>query len=343
MARAAQIAVDECNEAGGIGGAPVTSEVVDDRGDPARGVEVAESLSARPEVAAVVGHYNSDVTLETSLVYADADLPMVTPIVSNPALTERGLGNVFRFTNRDDVTAGAIAGYLRTELGKSRAMVVETTTTYGTSMAGEFARAFTEAGGEVPGRYPVAEGRRDFAALVGGLPPGFDVLFYGGSFEGAAVLDALRSAGLDQLFAAGDGCWDRQGFLEPAGASAEAGEGVLVLAASPELGRVGGSAEFARRYTAQHGPIGNYAVNSYDATRLLLAALATAYTQTPRPSRRDVIAALQRAEFDGIAYPQPAEWDERGDNLAAGTFLNTVQDGRFRQVAAYSHRGERTQ
>jgi branched-chain amino acid transport system substrate-binding protein len=354
MAQAARLAVEEHNasERAGVAGS-VVADVLDDAGDPRTGTALAADLCSRPEVLGVVGHYNSDVTLATAPVYAQAGLPMITPIVSNPALTERGWRGVFRLTNRDDATARAIAGYLRSRLGKRAAVVAQTPTTYGASMAEQFVAAFTGAGGEVVGRYPVAEGERDFADLVAGLPDGFDVAFYGGSFEGAGLLRAVRAAGLGQLFATGDGCWDVSGFLEPAGSAAEAGEGVLVLAASPQIGQVPGSAEFADRYAARYGPIGNYAVNSYDATRALLAALTDAaltdaaladavrddagLTEVDgggrRPGRAGVMAALGRLEFDGIAYPRPTRWDDHGDNLATATYLNVVAGGRYQQIA----------
>jgi branched-chain amino acid transport system substrate-binding protein len=54
-------------------------------------------------------------------------------------------------------------------------------------------------------------------------------------------------------------------FLRPAGGSINLAEGVVVLSATPEVGRVPGSDSFARRYARRHGAIGNYAVNAYDA------------------------------------------------------------------------------
>jgi hypothetical protein len=35
-----------------------------------------------------------------------------------------------------------------------------------------------------------------------------------GSFEGAFLLRAMREAGVTQLFASGDGCWDVAYFLQ---------------------------------------------------------------------------------------------------------------------------------
>jgi branched-chain amino acid transport system substrate-binding protein len=229
--------------------------------------------------------------------------------------------------------AAAIAGYLHRSLGKRRAVVLETPTMYGRSMAAEFECAFRQRGGQVLLRCAVGEGQRDFGSLVRALPKAFDLLFYGGSFEGAFILRALRAAGLSQLFAAGDGCWDRTGFLEPAGEAAMAGEGVLVLSATPEVGRVPGSGEFAARYAARHGPIGNYAVNAYDSTRLLLAAMAAAQAGQGGADRRGILSALRSIQFQGIAYPRPVAWDEKGENRAAVTALFVGEKSRFRQVA----------
>ena len=33
-----------------------------------------------------------------------------------------------------------------------------------------------------------------------------------------------------------------------------------------------------------------------------------------------------------MAYARPVEWDAKGDNVAAVIFLNTVADGRFKEV-----------
>jgi branched-chain amino acid transport system substrate-binding protein len=149
-------------------------------------------------------------------------------------------------------------------------------------MANSFQDAFERMGGEVLLRKTVPVGERDFANLVNAFPKDFDMVFYGGAFEGAALLKAMRRAGLRQLFAAGDGCWDTVNFLEPAGYDAAAGEGILVLAATPAFGRVGGSEAFAKRYEQRFGPIINYAVNSYDSTRLLLQAIQEPRTKSRR-------------------------------------------------------------
>lgn len=319
---------------GGIGGVKVAVSVEDDQERAEDAIAVAEAFCADPSVLAVIGHCFSTVSLPASEVYSRHGLSMLTPIASEPPLTERRLPGIFRFTNRDDRTGEAIARYLYRQRGKRRAVIFATDSLYGRSMGGSFGAAFRELEGEVVAIRFFPEGTRDFHALIAELPRDFDVLFYGGSFEGVAILKALRKAGLPQLFAAGDGCWDRWNFLEPAGTLASLDEGVLVLSATPEVGRVPGSSDFARGYAQKHGEIGNYAVNSYDTARLVLSAISEAAQSCGNvPSRRDVERAIRAIRFRGIAYEAPVEWDGCGDNRATVTALHVVHDGHFHQVA----------
>ncbi len=331
MAQAIELATDEANEIIAHEGIHLQAWVLDDKGDEEQGVKIAQAFAEDDQVIAIVGHYNSNVTLRVASLYAEAGLSLVSPIVSNPKLTQSGWTNVFRFTNRDDATAEAIARHMIENLGKRNAVVVTANTVYGGSMGQEFILAFRRAGGALLRHIEVEEGEQDFRGLVRSLPEGMDTLFYGGTFEGAALLKALRANGMHQLMATGDGCWDVGNFLEPAGAVAEQGEGVLVLSACPELGTVPGSQEFAKRYARRFGAIKNYAVNSYDAAGLLIGSIRSAAPNGL--SRESVLSALRNCMHCGIAYPDAVRWDPNGDNLAALTALHVVSDGGYHQIA----------
>jgi len=331
--QAAELAVEEKNAAGGILGAKIVLVAADDRADSAEGKAVARRFCDDPRVLGVVGHVNSGVTIDASTVYKECGLAMITAMSSTPAVTERGLDNVFRLTNRNDHKGPAIAGYLYRTLGKRKAVVVDDQTPYGKDMADLFAQGFAHAGGQIVHRGKVTVGQKEFQGLLAELPKDFDVLFFGGIAEAAPVLKEMRTAGLNQLFACGDGCWDVKTFIAPAQGAATQGEGVLVLSAAPALGRVPGSAEFAQRYQARYGPIANYALNSYDSARLALQAVETAARQKGGlPTRAEVTAALRAARFQGIAYARPVTWDAKGDNTAAVIFLNVVEGDHFKEI-----------
>jgi branched-chain amino acid transport system substrate-binding protein len=333
--QAVQLAVDERNASRHDTQPVVTTIVRDDKDNPSRGVSIARQFVDDRRICGVVGHYASDVTTAATECYDAARLAVIAPIASNPRLTERGYTRLFRLTNRDDSTAAAIAGHLYHRIGKRRAAVVESRTAYGRSMSECFTAAFNDMEGAVVGTITVDEGQRDFASVVRALPRDADMVFYGGSFEGAPLLRALRDAGIGDLFAAGDGCWDVPNFLQPTLGAAEAGEGVLVLSASLPADHSGRPSEVANRYAARFGPIGNYALNAYDAARALLAAIDDAARQTGLvPERETVATALSHGGLDGVAFPGRLDWDVKRDNLSAVTVLHVVRNGRFEAVAA---------
>ena len=333
MRQAVDLAIDERNAAGGLLGAKVVAEVIDDQADAEKGKAAAKALCDDPQVLAVVGHVNSGVMLASEKVYAECGLPVLTPMASNPAITEQGLANVFRLTNRDDRKGPGLAKWLATKMGKKAAVVVDDGTPYGKGLADQFANGFPATGGAVLTRWTTKPGQTDFTAEVAELPKGFDVLFFGGIKEGADIVKAMRKAGLNQVFACGDGCWSVGGFIKPAEGAATAGEGVRILSAAPALGKVPGSSEFAERYKGRFGPINNYAASSYDSARVVMSAIeAAAGKKGGTPDRADVLAALKGAKFQGVAYAAPEAFDAKGDNIAAVIFVNDVDGDRFREI-----------
>ena len=86
---------------------------------------VAKSFCDDPAILGVVGHVNSGVAIATGKVYADCGLAVITPMASNPKVTESGYTTIFRLTNRDDRKGPGLAHYLMQKIGKTRALVVD--------------------------------------------------------------------------------------------------------------------------------------------------------------------------------------------------------------------------
>ncbi len=333
MRQAVDMAVAERNAAGGILGAKVAASALDDEASNPRGEAVARQLCDDPAVLGVVGHVNSGVTIAAAPVYAGCGLAMLTPMSSNPGVTDQGLPNIFRLTNRDDRKGPGFARWLFAKMGKRNAVIVDDGTLYGKGLADGFAAGFTGAGGAVATRASVKVGDTDFRGLLSGLPKTFDVLFFAGIREGAFIVKDMRALGLNQLFGCGDGCWSVDAFITPAGAAATQGEGVRILSAAPAIGKVPGSSEFAARYMAKYGPINNYAASSYDSARIVMAAIdEAAAAKKALPTRAEVLAAMKATRFQGIAYARPAQWNANGDNTAAVIFVNVVENGRFKEI-----------
>ena len=131
-----KLAVDELNKEGfKIKGKPVLIEIVamDDRSDPAAGVEVAKQMVVAG-VVAVIGNLNSGVSIPAAPVYADAKIAQLA-ISTNPKFTEMGLATAFRLVANDNLQARAIGSFAAKQLNASKFAVIDDGTTYGKGLA----------------------------------------------------------------------------------------------------------------------------------------------------------------------------------------------------------------
>ncbi|KUO74518.1 MAG: hypothetical protein APF81_03530 [Desulfosporosinus sp. BRH_c37] len=89
------LAQEEIN-ARGLMGKKIEPVIVDDRGVFKDAVEVAQNLVKDPDVVAVIGHWFSGIAIPVSSIYEKAGVLSIVPTVSNPELTQKGYGFVFR-------------------------------------------------------------------------------------------------------------------------------------------------------------------------------------------------------------------------------------------------------
>lgn len=109
--RGAAKAVADLNAAGGVLNQSVVMITADDHCDGEQAVAAANKLVAAG-VVFVARHICSGASLPASEVYTAAGLLMISPGSTNPHLTERGFGNVFRVVGRDDAQGEMAAEYL---------------------------------------------------------------------------------------------------------------------------------------------------------------------------------------------------------------------------------------
>ena len=108
MKAGAEMAVADLNAAGGLLGQKLDLAIGDDACDPRQARDVANQVVSRG-VKLVAGHYCSGSSIPASEVYHEANVIQISPASTNPQLTEKGRGNVFRVCGRDD-NQGVVAG-----------------------------------------------------------------------------------------------------------------------------------------------------------------------------------------------------------------------------------------
>ena len=136
LRQAAELAVAKLNAAGGVLGQQVRMIVGDDACDGEQAVALANKFVSEG-VVFVAGHHCSDAAIPASPVYAAAGILMISPVSTNPTLTERGLTNVFRVVGRDDIQGFMAGNYLADHWGDQQIAILHDGTTYVKGLADE--------------------------------------------------------------------------------------------------------------------------------------------------------------------------------------------------------------
>ena len=134
----------------GLGGAKVEVVFADNQGSPATGQNQALRLITEEKVAALIGAYQSGITLTASAIAEKYRIPFLTPESVAANLTERGFKWFFRTTPIATDFASLYNDFLdEMKAGGTKTdtiALVHDNTEYGTSVAGTLVGAFKEKG-----------------------------------------------------------------------------------------------------------------------------------------------------------------------------------------------------
>jgi len=303
-----QMAVDRLNAQGiVVGGKKVKFELLieDDQGDPRAGVSVAQKL-VDTGVKAVIGPYNSGVTIPASKVYNDANI-IVATVSSNPKITQQGYFNVFRVAANDIQLGGKIALYAAKELKVKRVAVVDDRTAYGQGLANEFEKIAKANGMEVTGHDYTNDKATDFNAILTSIKAKKpDAIFYGGyAPQGGPMVRQMKQIGLQALMLGGDGiCSAEMGRL---GGDA-VGSSVYCTQGGAMLDKLAEGKTFSADYKKQFNrPPEVYAASFYDGMMLVAQAMKAANSIEPKQYG----PALAKIQYKGVAGVY--EFDEKHD------------------------------
>ena len=190
-----KLAVDELNKEGfKIKGKPVTIEVVamDDRSDPAAGVDVAKQM-VEAGVVAVIGNLNSGVSIPAAPIYGAANIAQLA-ISTNPKFTQLGLATTFRLVANDTLQARAIGSFAANQLNANKFAIIDDGTTYGKGLAEGAAVELKKAKKEVVVTYSSDDKTTAFDDLAAKIKAGNVevVVSTQGDFQILALLEALK-------------------------------------------------------------------------------------------------------------------------------------------------------
>lgn len=223
-AQGAQVAVQEINENGGIGGKKIRLFLYDGGTDPEKIRESANRLIKEDHVVAIIGMSDSDMVLPAARVAAASGRVFVTSGATSPWLPDEVPGYLYLACFGDNAQAAASAEYARQDLGASTAYIIADDSMQFTRMlSGYFAGRFTQGGGTISGNMSYAgkwePGQKPMTTLKE-LSVKPDVIFVAcGPQDCGAIVHDIRQAGISVPVLGGDS-FDSQDLIAAVGPGA---------------------------------------------------------------------------------------------------------------------------
>ncbi len=318
MVEAAELAVAQVNEQGGIlGGGTLSLVLADSQCDAKAAVDAATKLVNVDQVPAIVGAVCSGGTIGAAqAVTIPAGVVSVSPSATSPAVTELDDNDLVFRVAPSDAYQGVELAHLVRSLGYERIAVTVANDDYNVGLAQVFSAAFTEIGGVITGEQMHEPNkpsyRSELAALSAGGAEALAVFaYYDGS--GLTILRQSLENGYFTKFIGADGMVN-QTVIDQIGAENLAGNAVFTTAAADT--ETGAFAAFADAYAAasENDPRGPYVANAYDAAFLLALAIEHAGS-TDRGAIAESLRAVATAPGETIL---PGEWEKAVRLLAEG-------------------------
>lgn len=319
--KAVQLAVDEVNAAGGIDGKQIRVVYENDQSTPADGLAAINKLIDQDKAVAIIGPFNSSVTLAILDTIETKQVPILTT-ATNTKICTQGKKYVFRCTFDNRAQGIGLANYVLDDIGLKKIAVLYPTDDFGTELRTFFVDTATgKPGVEIVADQGYNSGTTDFYGILTGIKPlnPEAIILCGFVEDSAQIMRQARELGVTARFFGYGGLADDtlQGL---AGAACEGLTMVTTFEPNYPLNQVG--KDLVTKYKAKFGEDANsYSGESYGAIQTLIEALKTIKT-IDGPSIRDAIAATNNLEvpIGNMAF------DETGQ-CSAKVVIAEIRDG----------------
>jgi branched-chain amino acid transport system substrate-binding protein len=292
---AAQIALKEFNASGRL---PVPVEIVfeDSRSDAKEAVSIARKFSDDPSILGVLGDFTSTVSMASAQVYKRAGLSQLSQTASHPDYTKISQWQFRNITNQDQegpYNADWIAAQ-----GFKKVAVIGEQTDWGQSAVRAFEKKAKENGIEVVFSEYFNRGIPDFRSLITKVDRAQPDAIYGAIFyeDAAQFLKQLHQLGVNAPVFSSSAAYNEQ-LIKLAGKDADGLRLTSTFLPTVDSDNV---RHFVSEWKAARNgeEPGQFPAQAYDATNIMLDALARAY---PEPTRDKVRQALaDTKDFPGV-------------------------------------------
>lgn len=214
-------AQEQINQKGGVLGRRVVVCLADDQGNVNQAKIVAEELTKRKSVVAVIGHVLSSTMLAAAPVYEEGKLVCISPSATNPEISK--LGNyIFRVCPDDNAQGKKMVELVKKKGAKSLALVSIPSEKYSNGLAEVIKNQIGSTADLAIGNYSAKEGQTDFSEIVANIEnaKADAVIFLGKDIDAAFFATELRKRNVNAIIEVGDAGYTLE-FLNKAGVNAE--------------------------------------------------------------------------------------------------------------------------
>jgi len=316
----AKLAVEQINAAGGVLGKQLELVIRDTGTSPDVGRDAASKLVELDRVQAIVGALSSGVTIAASSVTIPAEVVLISPASTSPAIPALDDNDyVFRTVVSDEVQ-GVVMARLAVMLDYSKVSVIYVNNAYGKGLADVFSDTFESLGGTVPASVPYEENKASYRGEVEKATTGDPDAVFMVSYpvDGNKQIVEAAEAGYQGKFLFSDGMKGEGVAPGPACASADSPgpiEGSYGTVASSGFRSEQLDVDYAAEFGASAIP---YYAQAYDAVMVIALAMERA-GDTSGQSIRDNLRAVASPGGEKIYY---GEWAKAVALLKAGKEIN---------------------
>src|SRR5271167_4264594 len=197
-----KLAIDQANSAGGSLGQKIVLLTEDNQSQAGQTSTIVRKFVTQDKVVAIIGDLTSSATLEGGPIAQAAKIPMVTPLATNPKVTEIG-DYIFRVCFIDEFQGRVMARFALEYLKARKAtFLTDTKQDYSVGLSGFFKDSFVGGAGTVVRGQTYSTGDTDFRAqLTSVKAAGPDVIFVPGYYpEVGIILKQARQLGISVPF-----------------------------------------------------------------------------------------------------------------------------------------------
>lgn len=326
MKTAAQIAVDEWNEKGGVIGRKIKLVDFDDANSSEQAASIAEKIVGDSSISAVLGHFASGVGMTAGEVYQEAGIALINGSAAHMDFAKVG-DCIFR-NNAIYTTDANTMLQIMDYLGVKKIGTINPNNDAGVAVTTAIQDMLERYGDQYSGELVLAElyedGTVDFTATVAKFQQaGVEAIYSSGPYSATApFIQQYREKDKDVKFVMSAACFSQE-FIELAGKDANGvvlGTSFFYESDDPAI------QSFAKKYNEAYGSNpSTFAAQVYDAANAILYAIEAGNSA----ERADIVKNLPNTDFQGVTGK--ITFDEEGNCLKEQVLLE-IEDGKYVEI-----------